>query len=423
MNRQLLGFYEEQLFESILPFWFQKAIDREYGGFYTCFSNDGAKLLSKDKYVWSQGRFIWLLSKLTEIDKQRRYDYLALARSGYQFLKQHCLMAIGHCVFLLSRDGKPMEPVPGCGFDTSISVDCFVILGFSKYAAVSGDQEPLEDALRLYDSVLDRINRNEFRTEPYPIPQGYISHGIPMILLNTGQELAAALDKLGHPRCESVRESCNGFLREIIDHFFIPDNLIMEMVNPHVKQDNSMLGRYINPGHSIEDMWFIMHQALQLHNHKIVELAASVVEKVFEIGWDQECGGLFLFVDKEGGKPKGETEGFENEPMLDKLTNDWDNKLWWPHSEALYTTLLGYYLTNKESLLQLYQNVSDYTFKTFPNPDREVGEWIQIRDRQGKPIEKVVALPVKDPFHIARNFILIIDLLRKVSKTDDPQRR
>ena len=51
------------------------------------------------------------------------------------------------------------------------------------------------------------------------------------------------------------------------------------------------------------------------------------------------------------------------------------------------------------------------TFRTFPNPNPKIGEWIQIRNRLGEPESKVVALPVKDPFHIARNLILIIDLL------------
>ena len=40
-------------------------------------------------------------------------------------------------------------------------------------------------------------------------------------------------------------------------------------------------------------------------------------------------------------------------------------------------------------------------FRTTTKP---IGEWIQIGNRQGEPMEKVVALPVKDPFHIIRNF-------------------
>lgn len=38
-------------------------------------------------------------------------------------------------------------------------------------------------------------------------------------------------------------------------------------------------------------------------------------------------------------------------------------------------------------------------------------EWVQIRTRSGQPEEKVVALPVKDPYHIIRNLILILELL------------
>jgi N-acylglucosamine 2-epimerase len=41
--------------------------------------------------------------------------------------------------------------------------------------------------------------------------------------------------------------------------------------------------------------------------------------------------------------------------------------------------------------------------------ERTVREWIQIRDRAGRPLQKVVALPVKDPFHIMRCFMLAVE--------------
>jgi N-acylglucosamine 2-epimerase len=75
--------------------------------------------------------------------------------------------------------------------------------------------------------------------------------------------------------------------------------------------------------------------------------------------------------------------------------------------------LLALTLTGEERYWRLYNQVHEYTFATFPHPDPEIGEWIQIRDREGKPESKVVALPVKDPFHIARNLILIIQLLEQ----------
>jgi N-acylglucosamine 2-epimerase len=97
--------------------------------------------------------------------------------------------------------------------------------------------------------------------------------------------------------------------------------------------------------------------------------------------------------------------------MVQQIEQNWDNKLWWVHSEALYTTMLGYRLTGDEGLLDAYKAIHEYTFRTFPHPDEQIGEWIQIRKRNGDPIDKVVALPVKDPYHIIRNFIFMIELL------------
>jgi N-acylglucosamine 2-epimerase len=49
--------------------------------------------------------------------------------------------------------------------------------------------------------------------------------------------------------------------------------------------------------------------------------------------------------------------------------------------------------------------IEDYTLRTFPDHDH--GEWLQIRSRDGSPLDQVVALPVKDPMHIARSLILL----------------
>lgn len=100
----------------------------------------------------------------------------------------------------------------------------------------------------------------------------------------------------------------------------------------------------------------------------------------------------------------------ENETMTKQLS-DWDSKLWWIHSEALYTSLLCYFNSGDNEFIQWFDKVFDYTFKTFPGKNPEIREWIQIRTRNGEPQEKVVALPVKDPFHITRNLILILELL------------
>ena len=130
-----------------------------------------------------------------------------------------------------------------------------------------------------------------------------------------------------------------------------------------------------------------------------------------------EHGGLLHFCNVKGGKPVGNSEGIEDQPMYRQLIDSWGNKLWWVHSEALYTTLLCYERTGDKEFLNLYKKVFDYTYETFPNLDREIREWIQIMQRNGEPQDKIVALPVKDPYHIVRNYILIIELLYKMLNT------
>ena len=95
---------------------------------------------------------------------------------------------------------------------------------------------------------------------------------------------------------------------------------------------------------------------------------------------------------------------------MKKTSEDNGSKLWWVHSESLYSTLL---FGEDEEIAAWYPKVRDYTFNTFPNTANDRGEWIQIRSRDGKPENRVVALPVKDPFHILRNYLLIIEFLKK----------
>lgn len=37
------GFYENELINNILPFWLNRSIDEECGGFFSCFDNYGKR--------------------------------------------------------------------------------------------------------------------------------------------------------------------------------------------------------------------------------------------------------------------------------------------------------------------------------------------------------------------------------------------
>lgn len=415
--RNSLDFYTEHLKEVLLPFWLTRSIDYEYGGYYTCFDNEGKNLLSTDKYTWSQGRMVWIFSELSSMScftEDERKKFLELAKLGAEFLMKNCLLENGSCTFLMSRDGTPKPSGEYTELDISISADCFVIMGLSRYAVASGNTDALDFAEKLYNTVIERRKTGNYKTEPYPTPSGYKAHGgHSMTMLITSHELSNGLRALNRDNWKYIDQKADEYMNSTLSLFVDKNWVLHEMVSDKGEfVSDTLLGRYVNPGHTVEDAWFIIHQALRKDDREIIQKVCCIIKKIFEIGWDDVYGGLFLFADQDGGQPKGSITGLENEKMVKKVLNDWSNKLWWPHSEALYTTLLAYSLTQDEDFLNLYNKVFEYTFKTFPNPDSEIGEWIQIRNREGEPEQKVVALPVKDPFHIIRNVILIIHLLQ-----------
>ena len=424
MNETLIrekDFYLSELYERILPFWEVYAPDSEYGGFFTCFSGNGGQLLSEDKYIWSQGRILWVLSRLLgrgELTGKRREALRGGAQKTARFLMEHALLPSGNCVFLTERDGthKAIDGV----YDTSLYADCFVIIGLAEYALAADSRPALDFAKTLYQTARRRYEAGNFRTDPYPVPHGYRTHGLPMIFTNTSRTLADAMKAFGDPEASEVSRAAYAFARDVFDHFVDENGILHEMIPQEGGFDEkTLLGRYINPGHTIEDCWFMHTEWALAGGAAHMKKTAALLSKTLSLGWDGEYGGIRLFADMDGSTPHGEIPD-ASEPMVKKVTGDNMSKLWWPHSEALYSTML---FSDDEGMLTWYRKVKDYTFSTFPNRENDRGEWIQIRDRAGHPENRIVALPVKDPFHIMRNLILILELCEKSSGQIDPKDR
>lgn len=100
-------FYKDKLLNDTIPFWFPRSVDEEYGGFLLMRDADGT-LIDDDKAVWIQGRATWLLSTLYNTIEKKE-DWLAAARSGYDFLNKHCFDTDGQMFFHVTRDGKPIR--------------------------------------------------------------------------------------------------------------------------------------------------------------------------------------------------------------------------------------------------------------------------------------------------------------------------
>ncbi|MGM0838393.1 MAG: AGE family epimerase/isomerase [Bacillota bacterium] len=410
---EINDFYQKEIVENLWPFW-EKSFDHKHGGVFNCYTNDGSQLVSRDKYTWSQGRFLWLCSELYQLTEEGRlpFDSAALkdmADKTYAFLKKHTLTEEDHVLYAVTEDGKEIEGQT----DISIYADCFFVLGVNKYAEVFNDAEAFHLEVSVYQTINNRVLEGRVKTEPYPIPEGFLSHSINMILLNVAQEIEETAKRFSFSIEDLGVKKSGDLSRYILGEFIAEEGRCIELKRENGESGGSLLEEHLNPGHTLEAIWFHIHSLQEWKESERVDVLRTLSKtalRALEIGWDDEFGGLLRFVDKDGGKPSGRVN--DEEPYCVLIRDTWDTKLWWPHSEALYTLLLLYRHTKKEIFKEWYQRVADYTFKTFPNPDKQIGEWIQIRDRRGQPLNKVVALPVKDPFHVIRNFILIMKLFK-----------
>jgi N-acylglucosamine 2-epimerase len=313
-------FYRKVINESLFPFW-DKAVDRSYGGIFTCFDNTGEKLLSTDKYTWSQGRFLWMWSRFIEnirrgnIDEPRPGALGRLEEDAHrtaQFLLAKSFMDKGNVIFLLSETGEPKTINEKAPLDASIYADCFICMGFSEYGRVFKEERFAARALELYRNITSRVEKGEYHTEPYPIPPGCAMMGLPMFIMYTGSELSLSLFALGKlEHANEVVTIAEKYSRVLENDFFImPYNL--ELKGP-ASMDDTLLTRHLTPGHIVECLWFYVHfkEFLQKIDHKsagisltdIYALAHRLGSWALERGWDKEKGAEHI-QDREGGEPR-----------------------------------------------------------------------------------------------------------------------
>ena len=146
--KSLKEFYIDHLFNTLISFWMRFGIDRKNGGFFTCFNNVGDTLKSKHKYIWSQGRFLWMLSRLYHafkgyVDDGVIEDIGEAAERGAAFLKEHALLPNGNCAWVLdeagqpiltNRDGSIRKREETDRYHLGISADEFLIYGMGEFS-------------------------------------------------------------------------------------------------------------------------------------------------------------------------------------------------------------------------------------------------------------------------------------------------
>ena len=388
--KQLSQQYKSELLDRVMPFWMEKSIDTEFGGYFTCLERDG-EVFDTDKFIWLQGREVWMLATLYN-KVEKRQEWLDAAIQGAEFLKRYGHDGNLNWYFALDREGHPLvEPY-------NIFSYTFAVIAFGQLSIATGNAEYADIAKKTFDIVLSKVDNPKGRwSKASPGARSLKSFALPMILCNVALEIEPLLEK---DFLDKTIETC---VHEVMDVFYRPElGLIVE----HLGTDNQLVdcmdGRLLNPGHAIEAMWFIMDLGKRLGNQALIEKAVKIALAEVEYGWDKQYGGIFYFMDRLG-RPLQQLE--------------WDQKLWWVHIETLITMIKGYELTGNAQCLEWFERVHDYVWSHFMDP--EYPEWYGYLNRRGEVLLTLKGGKWKGCFHVPRGLMQVYQSLERIAAKEN----
>ena len=385
--KKLAEQYRTELLDKVVPFWLEKSQDKELGGYFTCLDRDGS-VFDTDKFVWLQGREVWMFATLYN-KVEKRPEWLECAIQGAEFLKKYGHDGNLNWYFALDREGHPLvEPY-------NIFSYTFAVIAFGQLSIATGNAEYADIAKRTFDIVLSKVENPKGKwNKAAPGARALKSFDLPMILCNVALEIEQLLEP------EFLQRTIDACVHEVMDVFYRPElGLIVE----HLGTDNELVdcfdGRLLNPGHAIEAMWFIMDLGKRLNRLELIEKAVEIALNEAEYGWDKEHGGIFYFMDRLG-RPCQQLE--------------WDQKLWWVHIETLITMIKGYRLTGNPRCLEWFNRVHDYVWTHFT--DAEYPEWYGYLNRQGEVLLPLKGGKWKGCFHVPRGLFQCWQILESLAE-------
>lgn len=379
--------YRQELLENCLPFWLEHSQDREYGGYYSCLNRDGS-VYDTDKFIWLQGREVWLFAMLYN-KMEKRDEWLECAVQGGEFLKRYGHDGNYDFYFSLTREGHPLiQPY-------NIFSNTFACMGFAQLAEATGNEEYAEIAKKTFSRILARRENPKGRWEKsYPGTRPLKGFSLPMIICNMALEIEPIIGD--RDLLDRTIEEC---LEEVLGVFYKED--VGMMVENVSSVDGSLIdcfeGRLVNPGHNLEALWFLMDLGVRLGDRSLIERCVRISHRVIEYGWDKEYGGIYYFMDRKG-YPQQQLE--------------WDQKLWWVHIESAIAMLKGYQLTGDMTSLEWFRRLDSYMWEHFK--DKEYPEWYGYLNRRGEVLLPLKGGKWKGCFHVPRGLYQISSIADRI---------
>ncbi len=379
--------YKSELLDSVVPFWENNCVDRDFGGYFSLLDRKGEPY-GTDKYMWMQWRIVYMFATMY-MTEYSRPEWLEIAKGGFDFLTRHGKKPDGGYYFALNREGLPLQE--DCGQYTIFS-ESFVAVGSAALFRVSGDERHKAEAVAAANIFKRNIERSAKPKLAGQVKRRALGHY--MILINLSYVLNECFNTNKYDcdietSIEYVRKFWNEELGIMFENINIDGSFDLESCD----------GRLVNPGHALEAMWFIMQHAEKKNNSSLISEICALTGKILEYGWDTEFGGICYFKDALG------------KPLLEPKTC---LKIWWANNEAAIAALYAFKLSGDSRFYDWFLKIDEWNWNSFRDP--EYGEWFAYTDRSGKPCHFFKGSNWKTFFHLPRYLLNSIQLLEAVNK-------
>ncbi|AEE17482.1 AGE family epimerase/isomerase [Treponema brennaborense] len=399
-KKELSGILRDKL----IPFWLERAVDSQFGGYLTSFDENGELFGELEKNIVTQSRMVWGFSNLIPFAREQdKATMKEAAAQGARFLTERFWdPEFGGFYWLLNRDASVRDPAK-LTYGQS-----FAIYALSEYYLMSKDVKALEYACRGFDCLqkyatdtlrggyYENIERNWKLSPAGDFAGDRKSLDIHMHLLEAYTTLYLASGESIHAR--KLREVYDLIVRRMVNaekgygynQFDLDFNKLPAINIKRTWNAEREAGEKIDAptdttsyGHNTELSW-LADLALTVLNERTLcdnVLLQRLLDHALTYGYDYEFGGVY----RDG--------------VADRKALVYD-KEWWQNFESMTGFLNGYILFGDEKYFKAFAGTWDFIHAYFMN--HKLGESRQLLSRSGVPLISNLGNPWKGMYHTGR---------------------
>ena len=356
---------QDVLMGNILPFWLEKTIDRENGGFYGRIDGHGVLHKEAEKGAILNARILWTFSAAYRV--LRKPEYLEAATRAKDYVIAHFYdKEFGGTYWSLDYLGQPKDT------KKQFYAIGFMIYGLSEYARATGDKEALDYAIRLFDTIeshsFDRENNGYIEActrewgEIADMRLSDFDANYPKSQ-NTHLHIIEPYTNLFRVwKDERLERALRNLINIFTDHILNPETHHLDLFFENDWTRGA--GHLESYGHDIECSWLMHEAALVLGDKDVLAKVEPVVQMVA----------------KASEKGLNADGSMIHEANLDTGHVD-DDLHWWVQAETVVGFFNIYQYFGDETALDKAERCWPYIKDNLI--DRENGEWYWSRHADG----------------------------------------